>query len=99
MFRSALQRQKCSRIIGLPCLNCLRWREEAGGDGMRRVSMAMRGELLQTVSRRYCRSARVEKSRILDEYAATAGSHLIHVVLLVRTGSFDERSAPPLARR
>ena len=41
---------------------------------MRRVSMATRYELVAAVLERYGRSERVEKTRILDEFAAVTAS-------------------------
>lgn len=61
--------------------------------------MATREELLRTVSQRYRGSSRVEKSRILEEFAATTGYHRKHATRLLRTGPSDKRTAPRPSRR
>ena len=40
---------------------------------MGRISMAMRDELVVTVTCRYGRASRLERGRILDEFVAVAG--------------------------
>jgi hypothetical protein len=40
---------------------------------MRKVSMAMRRELVEAVGERYCAADRAGKSRILDEFVAVTG--------------------------
>ncbi len=42
---------------------------------MRRISMATRDELVEAVLERYGRAGRVERGRILDEFAAVTGLH------------------------
>jgi hypothetical protein len=61
--------------------------------------MATRDEIVQSVSERYRRSTRTEKSRILEEFATTTGYHRKHAMRLLRTGPSDERSAPRPSRR
>ena len=61
--------------------------------------MATRDELLRTVSQRYRRSSRGEKSRILEEFTVTTGYHRKHAMRLLRTGPSDRRTAPRLSRR
>src|SRR4051812_30305933 len=53
---------------------------------MRKVSMATRNELLAAVSARYQRSGRVDKVRILDEFAAVTGYNRKHAMRLLRAG-------------
>ena len=66
---------------------------------MRRVSMATRDELLVAVSERYRVSDRVEKSRLLDEFAVVTGYHRKHAMRVLRAGPSDKRAAPRLSRR
>ena len=66
---------------------------------MRRLSMATRDELLATVSERYKVSTRVDKSRIVDEFAAVTGYHRKHAMRVLRAGPSDKRSAPRPSRR
>lgn len=61
--------------------------------------MATREEILLSVSERYRRSTRGEKSRILEEFATTTGYHRKHAMRLLRTGPSDKRSAPRPSRR
>src|ERR1700720_98851 len=64
---------------------------------MRRISMATRDELVAVVAERYARSARKDRSRILDEFTAVSGLHRKHAMRLLRIGS--EPSGPRLGRR
>ena len=66
---------------------------------MRRVSMATRDELLAAVSERYRVSDRMEKSRLLDEFAVVRGYHRKHAMRVLRAGPSDKRAAPRLSRR
>ena len=66
---------------------------------MRRVSMATRDELVAAVVERYGRSKRLEKTRILDEFAAVTGFHRKHAMRLLRVGSPDRPSGPRTHRR
>lgn len=66
---------------------------------MRRVSMTTRDELLAAVAERYCASGRLEKTLILDEFAAVTGYHRKHAMRLLRAGASDRRSAPRPQRR
>lgn len=61
--------------------------------------MATRDEIVQSVSERYRRSTRTEKSRIIEEFATTTGYHRKHAMRLLRTGPSDKRSAPRPSRR
>ena len=51
---------------------------------MRRVSMVTRDELVAATAHRYRGSSRVERSRILTEFAATTGYHRKHAMRLLR---------------
>src|SRR5271167_5235866 len=59
---------------------------------MRRISMATRDELVAVVAERYARSARKDRSRILDEFTAVSGLHRKHAMRLLRMRS--EPSGP-----
>ena len=54
--------------------------------------MATRDELVAVVAERYARSARKDRSRILDEFTAVSGLHRKHAMRLLRIG----RSPPAL---
>ena len=57
----------------------------------RRISMAGRTELLEAVSTRYGGATRLERSRILDEFAAVTGYHRKHAIrLLARWGDREK---------
>jgi hypothetical protein len=64
---------------------------------MRRISMATRDELVAVVADRYARSARKDRSRILDEFTAVSGLHRKHAMRLLRMRS--EPSGPHRRRR
>ncbi len=49
----------------------------------RQMSIAGRAELLEAVGTRYGRAARLERSRILDEFAAVTGYHRKHAIRLL----------------
>src|SRR5215831_15061650 len=66
---------------------------------MRRVSMATRDELVAAVSGRYRASSRAEKSRIVDEFAASTGYHRKHAMRVLRAGPTSKRSVPRPSRR
>src|SRR5215468_548627 len=66
---------------------------------MRRVSMATRDELVAAVSGRYRASSRAEKSRIVDEFAASTGYHRKHAMRVLRAGPTSKRSVPRPLRR
>lgn len=51
---------------------------------MRKVSMAMRRELVEAVGERYCAADRAGKSRILDEFVAVTGLHRKHAMRILR---------------
>lgn len=51
---------------------------------MRKVSMAMRRELVEAVGERYCAADRVGKNRILDEFVAVTGLHRKHAMRILR---------------
>ena len=51
---------------------------------MRKVSMATRVELVESVGERYRSSDRVSKGRVLDEFVAVTGFHRKHAMRLLR---------------
>jgi len=51
---------------------------------MRRVSMVTRDEIVAALRRRYVSSGRVDRNRILDEFAAVTGFHRKHAMRLLR---------------
>ena len=59
---------------------------------MRLISMATRDELVVAVAGRYASGDRVERSRILDEFAAVTGHHRKHAMRLLRIGLSGGRS-------
>ncbi len=59
----------------------------------RRISMTTRAELVAAVSERYHGAIRVERSRILDEFAAVTGYHRKHAIRLLSEGG--KRAAKP----
>ena len=59
--------------------------------------MATRDELVAVVAERYARSARKDRSRILDEFTAVSGLHRKHAMRLLRMGS--EPAGPRRRRR
>ena len=59
--------------------------------------MATRDELVAVVAERYARSARKDRSRILDEFTAVSGLHRKHAMRLLRIRS--EPSGPRRRRR
>jgi hypothetical protein len=61
--------------------------------------MATRDELIVVLAKRYRRSRRREKGRILDEFVALTGFHRKHAMRLLRSGSPHERSGPRPGRR
>jgi hypothetical protein len=66
---------------------------------MRRISMATRDELVRAVSERNGRASRVERGRILDEFAAVTGLHRKHAVRLLRGGAPSRQSGSRPGRR
>ena len=50
----------------------------------KRISMATRRELLDTVREGYAGKSRSEKSRILDEFVGVTGYHRKHALVLVQ---------------
>src|SRR5947209_4601765 len=58
---------------------------------MRRVSMATRDELIRALSKRYSEVSRIERSRILDEFAAVTGYHRKHAMRVLRAGGTGSR--------
>src|SRR4051812_13280435 len=66
---------------------------------MRRVSMAMRDELVAAVIERYSKGRRAEKGRILDAFVAVTGFHRKHAMRVLRGGQANRRSAPRPERR
>lgn len=53
---------------------------------MKRMSRTARGELVNTLARRYVLSSRQEKARILDEFVAITGFHRKHAMRALRSG-------------
>src|SRR6202163_2664522 len=66
---------------------------------MGRVSMGNRDELVVALAGRYAASNRMERGRILDEFAAVSGLHRKHAMRLLRAGQPGRRSGPRPARR
>ena len=66
---------------------------------MGRISMATRDELVVAVAAHYARASRVERGRILDEFAAVTGLHRKHAVRLLRGGQASKVSGPRPSRR
>ena len=61
--------------------------------------MAGRDELVVAVSERYEGASRVERGRILDEFAAVTGLHRKHAARLLQGGPPRRRSGPRPGRR
>jgi hypothetical protein len=66
---------------------------------MRQVSMATRDELVVAIAERYARGDRLERGRILDEFAAVTGFHRKHAMRVLRAGKPDRRSGARPYRR
>jgi hypothetical protein len=66
---------------------------------MRRISMAVRDELVAAVADRYAMGDRGERGRILDEFAAVTGYHRKHAMRLLRAGQVNRRRGPRPGRR
>ena len=66
---------------------------------MGRISMATRDELVVALAGRYAASNRMERGRILDEFAALSGVHRKHAMRLLRAGQAGRRSGPRPERR
>jgi hypothetical protein len=66
---------------------------------MGRISMATRDELVVALAGRYAASNRMERGRILDEFAALSGLHRKHAMRLLRAGQPGRRSGPRPERR
>lgn len=66
---------------------------------MRRVSMATRDELLVALTTRYGQASRVDKGRMVTEFAAVTGYHRKHAARLLRGGGKTSRSKPRPDRR
>jgi hypothetical protein len=49
--------------------------------------MATRDELVMALSERYLQNDRIERGRILDEFAAVTGFHRKHAMWLLRGGA------------
>ena len=61
--------------------------------------MATRDELVVAVAGRYALGNRVERGRILDEFAAVTGHHRKHAMRLLRAGQQSRGSGPRPSRR
>jgi hypothetical protein len=66
---------------------------------MRKVSVAMRAELVAATSSRYRTSDRFEKKRILDEFVAVTGFHRKHAMRLLRSEATAKTSGGPRPKR
>jgi len=66
---------------------------------MRRISMTTRDELVMALAGRYARGSRVERGRMLDEFAALTGHHRKHAMRLLRAGLERGGSGPRPERR
>jgi len=66
---------------------------------MERISMATRNELVVAVAGHYALGSRVERGRILDEFAAVTGYHRKHAMRLLRVGQPSRQSGPRPERR
>src|SRR5438445_13845240 len=66
---------------------------------MRRISMAVRDELVAAISGRYSQADRTERGRILDEFTAITGFHRKHAMRLLRAGQPNRCSGPRPGRR
>src|SRR6266700_1066705 len=66
---------------------------------MRRISMAVRDELVAAISGRYSQADRTERGQILDEFTAITGFHRKHAMRLLRAGQPNRRSGPRPGRR
>jgi len=53
---------------------------------MRRISMTTRDELVVVLAGRYALGSRVERGRMLDEFAVSTGHHRKHAMRLLRAG-------------
>jgi hypothetical protein len=63
--------------------------------GVRRISMAVRDELVAAISGGYARAVRTERGCILDEFTAVTGFHRKHAMRLLRA---EQLPAGVLAR-
>ncbi len=61
--------------------------------------MTTRDELVAAIAGRYAQGDRVERGRILDEFAAVTGFHRKHAMRLLRAGQPNRRSGPRPGRR
>jgi hypothetical protein len=61
--------------------------------------MATRDELVAAIAGRYAQGDRVDRGRILDEFAAVTGFHRKHAMRLLRAGQPKPRSGPRPGRR
>ena len=61
--------------------------------------MATRNELVAAVAGRYALGNRVERGRILDEFAAVTGHHRKHAMRLLRAGMVSGKVGPRPGRR
>jgi hypothetical protein len=66
---------------------------------MGRISMAARDELVVALAARYAASNRMERGRILDEFAALSGLRRKHAMRLLRAGQPGRTSGPRPERR
>jgi hypothetical protein len=59
---------------------------------MRAISMATRAELIEVTRSRYTSAPKLQKRRILDEFAAVTGYHRKHAMRLLRSGLAEKAS-------
>jgi len=65
---------------------------------MRAISMATRAELIEVTRSRYTSAPKLQKQRILDEFAAVTGYHRKHAMRLLRSGLAEKASKRPERR-
>jgi len=61
--------------------------------------MVARDELVMAIAGRYARADRLERGRILDEFAAVTGFHRKHAMRVLRSGGPSRRFGPRPSRR
>ena len=64
-----------------------------------KISKQTRTELIEALRKRYRKSLKREKSRILDEFVAVAGCHRKHAIRLLRSGGPVLSDSPAVGRQ